>query len=49
MKAPGHVANQRRSLCGTKKITATWLTSRHGDTEHIALRIRMNLRSGARS
>jgi len=27
VKVPGHVANQRRSLCGTEKITVTWLTT----------------------
>lgn len=29
-----HVANQRRSLCGTKKITVTRLTT-HGDTNRV--------------
>lgn len=35
-----HVANQRRSLCGTKKITVTRLTT-HGDTTALTLRIRV--------
>lgn len=47
MKAPGHVANQRRSLCGTKKITVTWPGESCGDTTRVALRIRMNPHSRA--
>lgn len=39
VKVPGHVANQRRSLCGTKKMTVTRLTT-HGDTTVLTLRVR---------
>lgn len=38
VKVPGHVANQRRSLCGTKKITVTRLTT-HGDTVVLTYRV----------
>lgn len=34
VKVPGHVANQRCSLCGTKEITVTWLAT-HGDANAV--------------